>query len=67
MVNKLVIDSKHRSKGYGTKMLSFIETKAKDLGANGIGLLSGIYMDKAHNFYEKNQYQFRSKWFAKLI
>lgn len=56
ILDELVVDDQYRSKGYGTKLLEYLENEAMKLGVSGIGLLSGLSLEKAHNFYQKNGY-----------
>jgi GNAT superfamily N-acetyltransferase len=67
VLDELVVDNNYRGKGYGTKLLEYLENQAKELNVSGIGLLSGIKREKAHEFYIKNGFKFRSKWFAKKL
>jgi GNAT superfamily N-acetyltransferase len=48
----LVTDSSVRSKGYGEKLLNYVETWAKNNGYNIISLSSGLQRLDAHRFYE---------------
>ncbi len=67
VLDELVIDSEYRGQGFGTKLLEYLENQAKVLNLSGIRLLSGVKREKAHEFYIKNGYEFKSKWFAKKI
>ncbi len=49
----LVTSHEHRSKGYGKKLLSFIEEWAKERGYESVGLSSGLQRKDAHRFYEE--------------
>lgn len=66
-VSELVTDAEHRSKGYGEKLLYFIETWAAERGAQYIALESGLARTEAHRFYEEKGhfdrwcYSFRKK------
>lgn len=48
----LVTDSSVRSKGYGEKLLNYVETWAKNNGYDNISLSSGLQRVDAHRFYE---------------
>jgi GNAT superfamily N-acetyltransferase len=48
----LVTDSSVRSKGYGEKLLNYVETWAKNNGYDIISLSSGLQRLNAHRFYE---------------
>ncbi|TDB49527.1 GNAT family N-acetyltransferase [Bacillus sp. CBEL-1] len=52
-VYDLVTDEKHRSKGYGYKLLNFIDRWAKEKGAEFVALESGLQRTNAHRFYEE--------------
>lgn len=49
----LVTSRQHRSKGYGQKLLSFIEEWAIERGYESVGLSSGLQRKDAHRFYEE--------------
>lgn len=51
-VYDLVTDEKYRSRGYGEKLLQYLQQWGKDKGANYIALESGIQRTSAHRFYE---------------
>jgi GNAT superfamily N-acetyltransferase len=51
-VYDLVTHSKHRSKGYGGQLLSFIHRYAFDNGCGIVALESGLFRVDAHRFYE---------------
>ncbi|WP_156292113.1 GNAT family N-acetyltransferase [Oceanobacillus salinisoli] len=48
----LVTDEQHRSKGYGEKLLSYVERWASDHGYGIVSLSSGLQRTEAHRFYE---------------
>ncbi|MFE7083516.1 GNAT family N-acetyltransferase [Priestia megaterium] len=52
-VYDLITDTEHRSKGYGYKLLRYIDEWAKSNGAKYIALESGIQRIDAHKFYEE--------------
>lgn len=52
-VYDLVTDEDHRSKGYGYRLLSYIDKWAKTNGAEFVALESGIQRTNAHRFYEE--------------
>jgi GNAT superfamily N-acetyltransferase len=64
-VYDLVTTSSDRSKGYGKKLLQFVEQWGKDQGCGTVGLDSGLQRKDAHRFYEevmdyrKSSYAFR--------
>ncbi|MBO8173320.1 MAG: GNAT family N-acetyltransferase [Bacillaceae bacterium] len=51
-VYDLVTDQTRRSKGYGEKLLQYIETWAKEQGCETVALSSGLQRRDAHRFYE---------------
>ncbi|MGR3764228.1 GNAT family N-acetyltransferase [Rossellomorea sp. NS-SX7] len=64
----LVTDSNERSKGYGEKLLSYVEKWAKDHGYDIISLSSGLQRQDAHRFYEdKMEYEKKSFVFLKEL
>ncbi|WP_223700913.1 GNAT family N-acetyltransferase [Sutcliffiella deserti] len=52
-VYDLVTQRDARSKGYGDKLLSFIEELAKEKGCSTITLSSGTQRTEAHRFYQE--------------
>jgi GNAT superfamily N-acetyltransferase len=64
-VYDLVTSSSVRSKGYGRKLLQFIENWGKEQDCETVGLDSGLQRKDAHRFYEdvmnygKSSYAFR--------
>lgn len=64
----LVTSEKHRSKGYGKELLSFIEEWARNRGYESVALSSGLQRKDAHRFYEgKMSYQRVSYSFKKEL
>ena len=53
-VHDLVVDEPHRGEGYGSRMLSWAADWAEDRDCTRIELASGLWRDKAHQFYEHN-------------
>ena len=49
--------AREKSKGIGSKIINFLETKARELGYKKIILETGIVNKKAVNFYKKHSYQ----------
>ncbi|GGH81298.1 GNAT superfamily N-acetyltransferase [Pullulanibacillus pueri] len=49
----LVTDSEVRSKGYGQKLLGFVEAWSKERGYGIVSLSSGVQRHDAHRFYEE--------------
>ncbi|RLM57531.1 GNAT family N-acetyltransferase [Halobellus sp. Atlit-31R] len=52
-VYDLVTDADHRSDGYGTRLMQFLESWARDRGCESITLESGLWREDAHRFYEE--------------
>lgn len=51
-VYELVTDESHRSKGYGERLLSFLESWGADNGCELLALSSALDRTDAHRFYE---------------
>jgi GNAT superfamily N-acetyltransferase len=49
----LVTSEQHRSKGYGAKLLSFVENWAVENGYQSVALSSGVQKKEAHRFYKE--------------
>ncbi|MFV8828948.1 GNAT family N-acetyltransferase [Alkalihalobacterium sp. APHAB7] len=49
----LVTDQNKRSKGYGEKLLAYVEEWAKTNGFESVALSSGLQRTDAHRFYEE--------------
>lgn len=52
-VDELVTDEAHRSRGYGERLLSFLEAFASDRDCETLALSSGLQRTDAHRFYEE--------------
>ena len=52
-VDDLVTSSKHRSKGFGAKLLSWLRDYAVAENCQQLHLDSGIHREGAHRFYER--------------
>lgn len=61
-----VTDSNKRSKGYGRKLLSFIEGQAKKDGFECVSLSSGLQREDAHRFYEEKMNYDKKSYVFKL-
>ncbi|MBJ3885602.1 GNAT family N-acetyltransferase [Salmonella enterica subsp. enterica serovar Kentucky] len=67
-VADLVTCEKHRSKGFGKKLLGAVEEWAKRNGLASIALSSGVQRADAHRFYEdKMEYKKASYLFRKAL
>lgn len=53
-VHDLVVDEPHRNEGYGSQMLDWIEEWAEERDCTRFELASGLWRDRAHEFYEDN-------------
>lgn len=65
-VHELVVDKPHRSEGYGSYLLDWVEDWAEERGCTRVELASGLWRDEAHKFYEDNEmerycYTFKSE------
>ncbi|GKU84724.1 N-acetyltransferase [Niallia sp. NCCP-28] len=64
----LITDANNRSKGYGTKLLSYVEEWSKKHGYDIVSLSSGLQRIDAHRFYEeKMEYNKGSYVFLKKL
>ncbi|MCD2136762.1 GNAT family N-acetyltransferase [Salinicoccus halitifaciens] len=61
-----VTDSNKRSKGYGRKLLSFIEDQAAKDGYESVSLSSGLQRKDAHRFYEEKMNYDKKSYVFKL-
>lgn len=52
----IAVSSAHKRKGIGKMLILAIECWAKDTGACGVRLVSGLSRTQAHNFYSKCGY-----------
>ena len=50
-VDDLITDPKHRSKGYGEKILAWVRSQALQVGCKVLHLDSGTHRGRAHKFY----------------
>lgn len=67
-VDDLITDKNNRSKGYGEKLLSYVENIGRDNGCEIISLSSGLQRTRAHKFYEeKMQFDRTSYLFKKTL
>lgn len=53
-IHDLVVDDAHRSAGYGTRLLSFVEQWARDRDCAYVALAGVLDNEAAHQFYEDN-------------
>ena len=54
-VHEFVIDDAHRSMGYGTQLLSFVEEWARERDCEYVALAGRLENEDAHLFYEANE------------
>lgn len=52
----LVTSEQHRSKGYGKKLLTFVENWAVENGYQSVALSSGVQKKEAHRFYKEKMF-----------
>lgn len=55
-VYNLVALERVRHKGYGSKLMEFVEALALDEGCNSVALWSGSFRTDAHRFYEDHMH-----------
>ncbi|GER66547.1 GNAT family N-acetyltransferase [Weizmannia acidilactici] len=63
----LVTDAACRSKGYGARLIGYVEQWAKEKGYGIVSLSSGLQRKDAHRFYEKMDYDKVSYVFLKRL
>ncbi|VYU56092.1 GNAT family N-acetyltransferase [Clostridium tertium] len=67
-VDDLITDKNKRSKGYGEKLLSYVENIGRENDCEIISLSSGLQRTRAHKFYEeKMQFNKTSYLFKKNL
>lgn len=66
-IDELVVDSKYRSQGIGTRLLAYIEITARRRGCRRIELESSTQRTRAHKFYEQHGFASRALLFSKAI
>lgn len=54
-IHDFVIDDAHRSMGYGTRLLSFVEEWAKENDCEYVALAGRLGNEDANQFYEENE------------
>jgi GNAT superfamily N-acetyltransferase len=54
LITGLYISSEYKNSGYGTKLLSYLEDKSKELNIKGLTVYSSV---ESTGFYEKNGYR----------
>src|SRR5215470_9034161 len=57
-INGFIVDHKMRSRGIGRALLHAVEKWARSIGSQTISVRSNINRDKAHRFYEVNNYAY---------
>lgn len=62
----LVTDSNKRSKGYGEKLLAYVQNWAKENNYDCIALSSGLQRVDAHRFYEEKMNYEKTSYVFKL-
>lgn len=63
----LITAKSHRSKGYGEKMLSYIEMWGREHDCSSVVLTSAFVRKAAHRFYEREGYEKVSYAFRKQL
>lgn len=64
-IDDLVTDQKHRSKGYGQRLLHFAEKVALKQDCKMLRLCSGVDKKEAHRFYEREGWPAKSLAFKR--
>jgi len=65
-VDDLVVDSGHRSKGYGARLLGWLEDEAKTQGIGCLRLSTGTQNQEGMKFYEREGWEIRSVTYKKF-
>lgn len=63
-VDDLVTAERHRSRGAGAKMISWLKSHARQLGCNQLHLDSGVQRFAAHRFYLREGFNIGSHHFS---
>jgi GNAT superfamily N-acetyltransferase len=66
-IDDLSTKAAHRGKGFGKKLLEWLESKAIEKGFNAITLDSGYQRYGAHKLYLNQGFQIRSHHFVKTL
>lgn len=66
-VDDLVTAERHRSKGAGARMLSWLKAHARQLGCNQLHLDSGVQRFSAHRSYLREAFDIASHHFRSQI
>ena len=66
-VDDLITAEKHRSKGYGEQMITWLRNLAKEQGCRYFHLDSGTHRDQAHKFYFRQGLVIKSYHFAEVL
>ncbi|UTF55665.1 GNAT family N-acetyltransferase [Natronosalvus rutilus] len=56
-VYDLVTDENRRSEGFGGELLKFVDEWAREESCDHVALESGLWRDRAHEFYEDHGYE----------
>ncbi len=66
-VDDLITSEKHRSKGCGEEMISWLRGIAKENGCRFYHLDSGTHRDQAHKFYFRQGFTISSYHFVEVL
>ena len=66
-IDDLVTRSNHRSRGFGSRLLSWLTTFAEEQGCDQLHLDSGVQRKDAHRFYQRGGMPVASYHFAKSV
>lgn len=66
-VMAIVVTSNYRQSGVGQKLITSLETIARNAGCTKMEITSGIHRDGAHTFYKKLGYTEKPRRFGKVF
>ena len=66
-IEHVVVDKKHRGNGYGSRLITFAEDRAREEGCYLIELDTDIGADKAANLYESSGYKKSGDYYFKQL
>ena len=66
-IEHVIVDDAHRGQGYGSKLISFAEKRAKDEGCKIVELDSDFEFADAQRLYEKSGYKRYGYCYSKML
>lgn len=66
-VYDLVTDEDRRGEGYGGRLLEYVHDLAHEEGCANVALESGLWRERAHEFYESHGYEKLSYSFRRAV